>query len=191
MKKASPNILLILCIVLAAALLLSVGALISAKAEAKAATEQLQILSDRLQTLETENATLRLQQGFLDSVWTPVEGESDYHCTLMVESWSVENTTLSVSTFAQAVLAPDAVCSAQLELRLGNTVIASQPIDLNAGEAEGIFEADTAVSFSIPEISADEELQLWLIVESAGSDTLYACGAGWYQEDGHLLLITG
>ena len=179
-----------LCILLAAALALTVGLLISAKTEAAAAVEQLQILSGRLQMLEEENTALRLQQSFQGVQWMPME-ESDYHCTLLVESWAEADGNLTVDAFAQITLAPDAACDARLELRLGEQIISKVPVTLGSGEAAGIFEADVSAAFQIPAISDGEELQLWLIAESDCCDPLSACGAGWYLEKGEWVLITG
>lgn len=179
-----------LCIFLAAALALTVGLLISAKAETAAVVEQLQILSGRLQTLEVENTALRLQQSLQEIQWTPIDA-GDYHCTLLVESWAEAKGSLTVNASAQATLAPDATRSARLELRLGNEVLSEEPIALLPGEAAGIFEADVSTSFRLPAIAVGEEVQLWLIVESDCCDDLSSCGAGWYMENGEWLLITG
>lgn len=188
MKK---NILPILCVVLAVALIFTVVGLISANKKADAAVEQLQILASRVQALEEENLTLRLQQSWQETQWSAVEGEEAYHCTLVIESWSAQTDFLTVEAFAQAVLPPDAAYSAQLELWLGSDVIAAQPITLTASEAAGIFDTDVSVDFSVPAIGDGEELQLWLVVESVGCDTLFHCGGSWYPENGQLMLITG
>ena len=42
-----------------------------------------------------------------------------------------------------------------------------------------------------PEIGADEELQLWLVVQSENAGLLDSCGGGWYFENGEWMLITG
>ena len=195
MKKNGLLFSLIACVLLAAALLLSVTALIAAKSEAKAASEQVQALTGQIQTLEEQNQALRLQLSYQNATWFPTEelpayGEA-YDCTLMVDGWEKEGGTLKVSVFAQAFLEEDVPFTARLELRRGDAVLESQPVTLDTGEAAGSFEAEVTVSFSMPEIGADEELQLWLAVQSAGSDPLFACGAGWYLEDGQLMLITG
>ena len=179
-----------LCILLAAALALTVGLLFSAKAEAAAAVEQLQILSGRLQTLEEENTALRLQQSFQSVQWAPME-DGDYRCTLLVESWSEADGSMTVDAFAQTLLAPQADFHARLELRRGDEVLSEVPAVLEAGEAAGVYEADVSASFRIPAIADGEELQLWLVVESDCCGILSSCGAGWYPENGEWLLITG
>lgn len=194
MKKKAYTISLIVCVILAAALLLSVIALVSAKSKVKASSEQVLTLIKRVQALEEENQTLQAQldaqSSAVQAEVTPVDTE-DFYCTLMVDTWEVKDGKLTADTFAQAVLSEGVNFSAQIELWRGDAVLASQDVILDIGEADGVFESDVKVAFQIPEIGADEELQLWLMVEPVGSEALFACGAGWYLEDGVLMLITG
>ena len=88
-------------------------------------------------------------------------------------------------------LTAPAAFSARLELWKGDAVYSSQPVTLNATEADTVFEANLSTSFRIPELSSGEELQLWLMVEPEGSEALFACAAGWYLENGELMIITG
>ena len=194
MKKKAYTISLIVCVVLAAVQLLSVIAFVSAKSEAAALEEQIQMLEDQNQQLTALNQTLQAQLDAKSSTAqtevTPVDAEN-FYCTLAVDSWEVKDGKLTADTFAQAVLSRDANFSAQIELWRGDAVLASQDVMLDIGEADGVFESDVKVTFQIPEIEADEELQLWLMVKPVGSDAIFACGAGWYLEDGVLMLITG
>ena len=194
MKLKTPTLFLIICLILATALLLSVISLVSAKSDVAALEEQIRTLEDQNHQLTALNQTLQAQidaqSNMIQTVVDPVDTE-DFYCTLVVDTWEVKDSTLTVHTFAQAVLAESVKSNAQIELWRGETVLASQPIALDLGEADGVFEADASVSFELPEIEADEELQLWLMVEPAGSDALFACGAGWYLEDGQLMIITG
>lgn len=198
MNKKTNTIFLIVCAVLAVALLLSVTALTSAKSEAKAATEQVRTLIERVQALEEHNQTLQAQLDAKSTVLDIPQIESapvntdDFYCTLAIDAWSAKNGILAVDAFAQAVLAEGVNFTAQLELWRGDAVLESQEILLDIGEAEGIFEADiTGAAFQLPEIDAEEELQLWLMVKPSGSEALFTCGAGWYLEEGQLMLITG
>ena len=181
MKKNTLTICLIIFVILAAALLLSVVGLVSAKSEVNA-------LNDLIQTLEKENEALKAQM-----LANPVQvGSTDEsYCTLMVDTWTKDADTLTVVSFAQAILPENTTFSAQMELRVDSVVVASQPVILNPGEADGIFEANVSASFQTPEIGANEQLQLWLVVEPTGYDALSACGADWYVENGQLMLIAG
>lgn len=189
------KLLPVLCAVLAAALLLSVTALIFEKSETKAAEQYIDFLTAQVQTLEEQNQALQLQLSYQGIMWEPIGSESpaeeEPYCTLVIDTWTVEDHILSVNTFAQAVLPADVPFSARLELWHGSAVLESHALSLEPGEAAGIFEADAAAQFEIPALGADEELQLWLVVEPAGSHPLSAYGAGWHLENEQLVYIAG
>ena len=98
---------------------------------------------------------------------------------------------MTANTFAQAILPDAAISDARIELRKGENVLDSQSISFGSGDAIGIYEVDVSVQFDFPEIGADEELQLWLIVDSESAGLLETCGGGWYPENGEWMLITG
>lgn len=175
MKTKKSAILVIVCLLLAAALALSVFALVAAKKQVAA--------------LEEENHALKAQIENMSVTydWLPEET----YCTLVVADWSVSGNVLTANTFAQAVLADPAVSDARIELRRGETVLDSQSVTFGSGDAPGIYEVDASVTFDFPEIGADEELQLWLVVESESAGLLDSCGGGWYHENGEWMLITG
>ncbi len=190
MKKKGYLIIAAIGVILAVAMLLSVGALIAARSEITALTEQVRML-------EEENRALRLQVSYENALWVPIQTEPEaadedaFYCTLVVDSWEIEDDVLTVHTFAQAALAEGTKFTTRIELWHGDAVVESRPVTLDIGEADGIFEADVSLSFPVPQIDANEELQLWLTVKPAGGTELFACGAGWYLENGQLLLITG
>lgn len=187
MKTKTSTFFLIICALLSAALLLSVISLISAKSEVKELEAEIFELAEENQQLTLLNQALQTQLNG-QSTASP---DGEFFCALSVDDWSQKNGTLTVDAFAQAYLPADAESSAQIELWLGSAVIATQPITLDAGGEDGLFETEISLSFQVPEIGADEELQLWLIVESTGCNTLFTCGAGWYLEDGQLMIIAG
>ncbi len=184
MKKIPLTLCLLICAVLAASLLFSVVALVGAKSNAAALLELADELEARADQLEAQNHSLKVQLSSLVS-----DSDTEF-CSLIVDSWSAEKGVLTIGAFAQAVLPENVTPSAQIELWHNNALVASHPVSLAAGEAEGYLEADADVAFHIPDISTGEELQLWLIV-STDSKTLFFCGSGWYLEDGQLMLITG
>ena len=175
MKTKTNALLVIVCILMAVVLALSVFALFSAKADIRA--------------LEEENHALKAQIENMSVTydWLP----EDSYCTLVVADWAVNGNVLTADTFAQAALPDPAITDARIELRRGETVLDSLTITFENGEAIGIYEVDVSVEFDFPEIGADEELQLWLVVESESAGILDSCGGGWYLENGEWMLITG
>lgn len=198
MKKNALTITLILCVVLAAALLLTGISLIKANAALAEADSQIQALTAQVQALEQQNQSLQAQPDDQTAAATPIQTQAvpvdpaDFYCSLVIDNWTAQNGILAVDAFAQAYLDESIKFSAQLELWRGDAVLESHDILLDIGEAEGMFEADiVGAAFTLPEITADEELQLWLMVKPSGSDAIFSCGAGWYLEEGQLMLITG
>ena len=191
MKNKTSVILLIVCIALCAALLLSVFSLRAVKSDISALEAQIQELVDENDQLSSQNQALRLQ---LDSVsMSGVDStyiEEDY-CSLMIDSWSEENGVLSFDALAQLFLTAPANFTARLELWQGDAVSSTQPVTLNETEVSTVFEADLSASFQIPEINEGEELQLWLMIELESGDSLFACGATLTPEDGQFAVIAG
>ena len=175
MKTKKMTILSIICILLAAALALSVFALVTSQAKNAA--------------LEEENHALKAQIENM-SVTLDILPE-DCYCTLVIADWSVSGNALTATAYAEAVLPDPAITDARIEMRRGETILNTQSITFGSGDAIGIYEADATVQFDFPEIDAGEELQLWLVVESESAGLLESCGGGWYPENGEWLLITG
>ena len=184
-RAIRPAFFLTVCALFSVALLVSVLFLVDAKADVKELEADVVALAEENQQLTLLNQALQTQ---LNSyvVGTP---DSDLYCVLNVDDWSQKNGNLTVDAFAQAFLPAGTVPTARIELWRGSDVIATEPVTLSA--VDGAFEAEASLSFKIPAIEAEEELELWLIVESDSFNTLFTCGAGWYAENGQLMIIAG
>ena len=187
MKTKRTTIFLIICALLCAALLFSVVSLISAKSEVKELEAEILALAEEKQQLVLLNQLLQTQM----SGQTGGSPDGDFYCALSIDDWSQKNGTLTVDAFAEAFLPVGSTATGRIELWRGSAVIASQPVALTASEVDGAFEAEASLSFNIPALEAEEELELWLIVESPDINTLFTCGAGWYAENGQLMIIAG
>ena len=175
MKNKKTTVLLVICILLAAVLALSVFALFSAKEEISA--------------LEEENHALKAQIENMSVSYNLLPEEA--YCSLVVAEWSVNGNAMTATTFAQAVLPTPTIYDARIDLRRGESILATQSVTFGNGDAIDIYEADASVAFDFPAIGADEELQLWLVVESESAGLLEFCGGGWYLENNEWMLITG
>ena len=191
MKKKRREPLLIPCILLALALVVSLFFLLRARSDVKELEDALLELTEEKAATDNLNEALRIQ---LDSYFLGVPNgaylEEDY-CSLLVDDWSENKGKLHVDTFAQVFFAVPTDFSAKLELRHGDTVISSQNVTLNPTEADTVFEAGLSTSFDVPDLSSGEELQLCLTVEPANGNVFSAYAAGWLLEDGNLVIITG
>lgn len=192
MKNKASVFLLILCVLLCAALAVSVLSLRSARSDVAQLEAQLLELAEEKAQLDNLNQTLRFQLDsyFLSQSGSNVYIEEDYG-SLMVNSWSVTDGVLAVDALAEVFLTAPADFTASIELWRGEAVVASQPVTLNPTEADTVFEAELSVSFALPRIADGEELQLCLMVQPAAGDAFFAYGAGWYPENGELAIITG
>ena len=182
MKIKTNKLYRIICAVLVAALLLTVIGFFVTKSNVKELEEEVAALLDEKQQFELLNQALQTQ---LD-----MQEDGNPYCELSVGDWTAEGSKLTVSVYAQAFLPASAQASARLELWHGPDVIGTEPVKLTFGEG-GSYEAELSASFQIPSLKADEELQLWLVIDSETFNTISSCGAGWYDEGGQLLVIAG
>ena len=119
------------------------------------------------------------------------------YCNLIIDHWESDQENLNIVTaYAQAIVASNAPSAtaehAQLVLKLNGKELSSVEITLAAGESSESLEADVKnVSFSIPDLSTSDELELWLVVTLPGNIAISGYGASWYREGGMLHLISG
>ena len=158
--------------------------------------------------LRQENASLKAQLTALQIAATQpaptiantptvlVDVKNSY-CNLVIDHWESDQNNLNIVTaYAQAIVVSDApsatIKSAELVLKLNGQETSTAEITLSPGESSESLEGDVKnVSFSIPELSTVDELELWLKVTLPGNLTLQSYGASWYQEGGMLHLISG
>lgn len=194
MNKKVLTVSQILCIVLAAALLVAVAALIFTGSKIAALKEELHLMNVQVAELEQHNMELLGQldtSGVLPEADSALDDLADYSA-FDIDGWSVQDGTLTVTGFVHVGMFSDTLTAAHLELRKGDEVLQTVPLDLQVGEAEDVYEAElTGVSFRIPALSANEEVQLWLVVQPANGGAIFSFGAGWYQAGDQLMLITG
>ena len=193
MKKKSSVLSLIICLALSAALAVSLLTLRSVRSDLAELETALAKLTAENEQLDNLNQTLKLQLDnyFLSQAGSPGTYVEEDYCSLIVDDWSAEGNVLSFDTLAQVFLTVPTDFTAKIELWRGESVYASQPVTLNPTEAATVFEAQLSSSFEIPQIDAGEELQLCLLVETAQGNTFFAYAAGWYLENGQLMIITG
>lgn len=155
--------------------------------------------------LRKENADLKLQLDALRAsqntpmidVQTVLVDVKNSYCNLVIDHWESDEKNLNIVTaYAQAIVVSNASTataeSARLVLKLNGNVLSTSEITLSAGESSESLEADVKnVSFTIPKLSAKDELELWLEVTLPGNITLSGYGASWYRQGGNLHLISG
>ena len=121
------------------------------------------------------------------------------YCNMIVEAWENEGGNLSITSgYVQTQLprigAGDGVqfAGAQLTLRLNGEAVETQPLELPQGEGEGSYEAVlSGISFQMPKMEDDYQLELILEVSLSDGQTLTASGGSWYYNGGEMLMVVG
>lgn len=81
---------------------------------------------------------------------------------------------------------------AALVLKLNSDEKARKDLDMPAGESEGSYELPLAdVSFDMPKMKDDDQLDLWLEVTLSNGETINSNGGSWFFSDGTLNLAVG
>lgn len=122
------------------------------------------------------------------------------YCNLMVESTTFADGKLTITEGSVQVQAPKitndgetiAVHEATLVLSFNGEEKASRKLDLTAAEAAGAYElALKDVTFDVPEMENDQQLNLVLNVALSNGQTLTAAGGTFFYNDGELLTAVG
>lgn len=124
----------------------------------------------------------------------------DSYCNLSLGEWKVQEETLVVDSCYVQVQLPQVTMAgsvytweqAWLILKLDNTELKRIPLTLNPGEGSNGYELELQdITFDMPEMTEDSQLDLVLEVALTGGNVLSAYGASWYMEGDQLLLAAG
>ena len=116
------------------------------------------------------------------------------------DGWKADKKKLTISSgyiqvqMPQLTMGSDSVTieKAELVLKLSGEETDRQSITLPKGEGEGSYEmAVTDLSFEMPKMADDHQLDLWLEVTLSDGQTLSTCGGSWYYSNGDLVLAVG
>lgn len=146
-------------------------------------------------------------QILLSSPESPVEDRLVYlqtsltaYCSLFLGDWSAQDGKLTIGYgYAQAQLPRLAESGtnvgfrgARLVLKLNGMEIDSQNLSLTEGEGEGSYEeALYDLSFPIPQLGDDDQLDLMLEVTLTTDGVISTNGGSWFLSDGTLNLVVG
>ena len=127
-----------------------------------------------------------------------LEASLNAYCNLFVENWTQENGKLTLVTGYAQVQLPRIggrtvdYESSDLVLRLGDAELQRVAVEMPEGEAEGSYEMILEnVSFDMPEIEEEQQLDLWLEVTLNSGKSLTYNGCSWFYADGNLTLAVG
>lgn len=122
------------------------------------------------------------------------------YCHLMVEDWTYEADTLTVTSgYLQALPPvitvdgnPVVAMKAELVLMHNGEEVARKEISLSEGEGQGSYEAAIShISFTTPKLEDDHQLDLVLEITLSSGDALTNNSCSWYYIDGGLSMVVG
>ena len=122
------------------------------------------------------------------------------YANLVVEDWEATASSLNLRSGYIQVQMPRmtfngttaAVSSAALVLQLNSEEVSRQAVTLEAGEGTGSYEASiNGISFEMPAMEDDYQLNLWLEVTLSSGTSLSVSGGSWYSNNGELQLVVG
>ena len=121
------------------------------------------------------------------------------YANMIVEDWEATGTNLVIkSGYVQAQMprltaaGTASISKAALVLKLNGEEASRQDLAIPAGEGSGSYEMSLAdISFAMPAMADDYQLDLYLEVTLSTGNTIQASGGSWYSNNGELLLVVG
>lgn len=121
------------------------------------------------------------------------------YCAMMVEDSTVEDGVLTITAgYAQVQLprigqSKDAVkaVDAELVLRAAGSEVSRCDLELKAENETTLTGEVIGLTFDLPEMEDDEQLELWMEVTLSDGQTLFTTGGSWYYNGGELFLVVG
>lgn len=135
-----------------------------------------------------------------DEALINMEAALTSYCSLIVEESEITDNKLTLTTGKAQVQVPvitddgaAITCqSAVLTLNLGAEEIAKAEVTLEAAETTGLFEAAiSGMSFDIPALENEQQLELVLNATLSNGQELTAYGSSWVAGEGSLLPVVG
>lgn len=121
------------------------------------------------------------------------------YCAMMVEDALVEDGKLTVSAGYAQVQLPAisrtgsgvSVTGAELVMKVDGSEISRQALTLTPETEQSLIGEIIGLSFQIPQMEDDQQLELWLEVALSDGQILFTTGGCWYFSGGELFLVVG
>lgn len=147
-----------------------------------------------------EQIALNTPENTVDDTLVNLQSSMAAYGNIIVDNWGGDQNTLTLdSGFIQVQLPRIAADGTSADLKEANLVfqlngeeLQRRKVDLPAGEGEGSYElAFQNISFDMPEMESDYQLDLWLVVTLTDGQTLTSSGGSWYHSDQGLMMVVG
>ena len=147
---------------------------------------------------ETE-VELNTPKNPVDITVIDLETALNAYCAMMVEDFTLEDNTLTVTAgYAQVQLpkightgGPVTAGNSQLVLKVDGEEVSRTALALTAENETNLIGEILGLSFVIPEMQDDQQLELWMEVALSDGQTLFTTGGCWYYFGSELLLVVG
>lgn len=129
-----------------------------------------------------------------------LEASLTSYCSMMVEASTLDGSTLTLEEgYIQAQLPrisrdgnPLVISGAQAVLTFNGSEVGRADLELINGGLEGAYSGSVAgISFSVPDMKDDEQLELTMELTLSDGQTMTSPAGTWFCYDGDLLLVVG
>ena len=147
-----------------------------------------------------EHIALNTPENPVDDTTVYLETSLTAYSTMIVDAWEDEGGKLSITAgYAQVQLprifsgdSQPTFADAQLVLRCNGQVVETQPLEIPQGEGAGSYELVLGgVSFDMPEMQDDYQLEVSLEVTLSDGQVLTSIGSSWYYNAGEMIMVVG
>ena len=147
-----------------------------------------------------EQIALNTPENPVDDRLVYMETSLTAYCNMVVDGWEDEGGNLNITSGYVQVQMPrifagqDDVtfADAKLVLKLNGEAVETQNLDVPEGEGEGSYELILGdISFKMPEMQDDYQLELVLEVTLTDGQVLTASGGSWYYNAGEMFMVVG
>lgn len=122
------------------------------------------------------------------------------YCNVYISDYKVDSGKFTVTAGWASVQLPQlttagttvSFTSAELVFKLNDEAIETQAIEMPAGEGVGSHETSLSnISFTMPEMGDDYQLDLWLNVTLSNGEVLTSPGGSWFYNNNELKMNAG
>lgn len=146
-----------------------------------------------------EQIALNTPENTVDDTLVNLQSSMALYGNIIVDNWDGDEDTLTLTSGFIQVQLPRISNGSEVDLQKANLVfqlngseIQRRPLDLPAGEGEGSYElAFQDISFDMPEMESDYQLDLWLEVSLTDGQTITSSGGSWYHSTDGLMMVVG
>lgn len=146
-----------------------------------------------------EQIALNTPENTVDDTLVYLESSLVTYGNIIVEDWEGTEEKLTLTSGYIQVQLPRISAGgsvdmdkAELVFQLNAEELQRKPLDLPAGEGEGSYEvAFQDISFDMPEMENDYQLDLWLEVTLTDGQVISTPGGSWYFNGSELLMVVG